>query len=65
MKKTGVEWLVLGCVLLLTLACGQTIDQKQLEEASKKMEEAGKKMEEAAKQGGEGFGEAMKKEEDG
>jgi hypothetical protein len=61
MKKTYAEWLALCCVLLLALACGQTIDQKQLEEASKKMEEAGKKMEEAAKQGGEGFGEAMKK----
>jgi hypothetical protein len=61
MKSRSAKWLAFCCVLLLTLACGPSIDQKQLEEASKKMEEAGKKMEEAAKQGGEGFGEAMKK----
>jgi hypothetical protein len=61
MKSRRAEWLAFCCVLLLALACGPSIDQKQLQEASKKMEEAGKKMEEAAKQGGEGFGEAMKK----
>ncbi len=61
MKQRSVAWLVFCCVLELASACGPTIDQKQLEEASKKMEEAGKKMEEAAKQGGEGFGEALKK----
>ena len=61
MQSRSVERSALFCFLLFSLACGPSIDQKQLEEASKKMEEAGKKMEEAAKQGGEGFGEAMKK----
>ena len=61
MKSKRAQWLVLSCVLLLALACGKSVEQKQLEDAGKKMEEAGKKMEEAMKQGGEGFGEAMKK----
>jgi hypothetical protein len=61
MQSRSVERSAPFCFLLFSLACGPSIDQKQLEEASKKMEEAGKKMEEAAKQGGEGFGEAMKK----